>query len=318
MVADPAKALFDSLATYPRIQELIDAGEAEDQYLECKAPGSPQFNRDTRAKLARSASGFGNSGGGVIIWGVSTVKHGASGLDILTQIEPIGNVKRLAQQIDRALPGLTVPQLALESSRILHRAKGDTKGLIVTYIPPTPGDPLQSTVDRNFYFRSGDEFREMPYEMLRRMFAGAAGPLLRPLFDARLVECDEKGIWKVPITLYNESSAAARDTRVSVLVQNPDACTSVTRSGQGLRDVSQVNPGQTLFTGSVEAPIFRGLNQLVGWLAVHMKKGRRPRRILRLRIRVFADRMRATEWTFKVQLAKTGFSIKDVEERFLY
>ncbi len=317
-MADPARALFESLTTHARVQELIDAGDAEDQYLECKAPGGPQFNRDMRTKLARCGSGFGNSGGGVIVWGVSTVRHEASGLDVLTQIEPIGNVKRLAQQIDRALPGLTVPRLALQLSRILHRAKGDTKGLIITYIPPTPGDPVQSTADRRFYFRSGDEFIEMPYEMLKRMFAGAAGPILTPIFDARLVECDEKGAWKVPILLMNESSAAAKDTRVSVQVENPEACTSVTPSGVGFSDQSELNPGEIICSASVNAPIFRGLNQLVGRLRVEMKKGKRPRRILNLRIRVFADRMRATEWSFKVQLAKTGFQIKDVEERFVY
>ena len=40
-MADRARALFESLTTHARIEELIDAGEAEDQYLECKAPGSP-------------------------------------------------------------------------------------------------------------------------------------------------------------------------------------------------------------------------------------------------------------------------------------
>ena len=235
MLDSPALALFESLGAYSDVDELIEAGEAEGQYLECKAPHEPRLDRGMRAKLAEAAAGFANSGGGVILWGVSTDKHQASGLDVLTQMQPIGNVKGLAQQVDRALPGLTVPRLALQSSRILHRARGDTKGLIVTYVPPTPGDPVQSTVDRYFHFRSGDEFHEMPYELLKRMFAGAAGPILKPIFDARLVECDEKGAWKVPILLSNESSAAAKDTRVSVLVENPEACTSVTPSGKDSR-----------------------------------------------------------------------------------
>lgn len=271
-----------------------------------------------RAKLAEAASGFANSGGGVILWGVSTDKHQASRLDVLTQMQPIGNVKRLAQQVDRALPGLTVPRLALQSSHILHRARGDTKGLIVTYIPPTPGDPVQSTVDHNFYFRSGDEFHEMPYEMLKRMFAGAEGPLLRPLFDARLVECDKQGIWKVPIAISNESSAVARDTKVTVWVDNPEACASVTSPGARLKDASEINPGETIFIASAEGPIFRGLNHVFGYLRVEIKKGSRPRRILKLRLRVFADRMRAAEWDFKIHLARTGFSIRGVEERFVY
>ena len=270
-----------------------------------------------RAKLARSASGFGNSGGGVIVWGVSTEKHSASGLDVLSQIEPIGNVKRLARQIDRALPGLTVPRLALESSRILHGVRGDTKGLIVTYIPPTPGDPVQSTVDRSFYFRSGDEFNEMPYEMLKRMFAGASGPLLHPSFDERIVKIGENGVWDVPIVINNESSATAREWSISVSILTPEACESVTASGR-LQDASDVNPGETIFIASGNEPTFRGLGHTIGSLRVRMKSKKRPRRILGLRIQMFTDRMRATEWEYKIQLASNGFSIRGVKERFIY
>ena len=317
MPDDPAGALFRSVLTYADVERLIDTGAVEDQYLECKAPGSPELNPGTRAQLSEAASGFANSGGGIIIWGVSTDKHLASNLDVLTQMEPIGRVSRFAQQVDRALLGATVPQVGSPPSRVIHRSKGDSKGVLLTYVPPTPGDPVQALNDRKFYIRVGDEFREMPYETLKRMFAGAEGPLLKPLFDERLVKCDDKGIWQVPFALYNKSSAVARDTHVSILVQNPEACARVT-SGQGLDDQSEINPGQTIFHAAVDAPIFRGLNQLVGWLSVEMKKGSKPRRVLKLRIRVFADRMWASQWSYKLQLAKTGFSIKDVVETFVY
>lgn len=210
-MADPAKAFFDSLTSYERIRELVDSGEAEGQYLECKAPGSPQLTRDLRASLAQAASGFANSGGGVFVWGVHTDKHPASSLDVLTEVVPLANARRFAQEVDRHLIRATRPQLALDPSRTLHDSQGASRGLVITYIPPTPGDPVQTTSDRKFYLRVGDEFHEMPYEVLQRMFLGAREPVLRAMFDGTRASFAEDGTWTLPIVITNDSTAAGRD-----------------------------------------------------------------------------------------------------------
>jgi hypothetical protein len=104
---------------------------------------------------------------------------------------------------------------------------------------------VQSTVDRKFYFRNGDEFAEMPYDMLRRMFSATTSPDLTPIFDARIVTLNDDQSWSVPILLSNQSSAAARDVRVSVTVANPEATVAIT--SDTFRDVSHLNPGQRMF-----------------------------------------------------------------------
>lgn len=312
----PARGLFDSLTSYQAVQQLIDEGEAEGQFLECKAPASPQLTREMKAKLAISASGFANSGGGLIVWGVGTTRHEATGLDVLSQIEPIGNVRRLAQQIDVSLAGLTMPALPLVPTRVLHERRGDTRGLAITFIPPTPGDPVQSTIDRQFHFRSADSFTTLPYEILKRMFTGAESPSLHPLLDASIVKV-EGAFWEIPIAIANESTASARDSTVVVTLLNKDACDSVSGT-DGFRDVSHLNPGRTVLTSRADVPIFRGFNQVMGSVRVRMRTGKRPRRTLRLRVELFADRMRGKSWTLTLQLAKKGFSIKDVKETFVY
>lgn len=315
-MADPAAALFDSLSEYSKIQELIDSGEAEGAHLECKAPGSPQLTREQKVKLAEAVSGFGNTGGGVIVFGVSTVKHAHSGLDVLTQIEPIGHCRRLAHQVDRAVSTLTHPVVQSPPSKVLLAAKGDTKGVVVSYIPPTPGDPIQSLLDRKFYFRNADEFSEMPYEILKKMFMGAAGPDLVPVFDARIVETDAQGAWTIPIALQNESSSVAEKTRVLVTILNPDACQEIIPDD--FVDISKYNPGQRIFRAEMDSPIFRGLRLIMGTLRVSMKKGKRPKRVLNLQLEVFSSRMRARRWKITVQLAKKGFSVKEVGDAFIY
>src|SRR5205823_9411761 len=227
---------------YGKLQELIDAGEAEGSYLECKSPLAPQLTRDLKAALAQAVSGFANSGGGVMIWGMSTSKHAHSGLDVCTQLAPIGNCKKLAQQIDAAIPATVQPTIQPLASKLVYRSKGDTSGVVVTYIPPTPGDPVKSLIDGRFYIRSGDSFVEMPFEVLKRMFTGVASPELAPVFDSRLVTADASGKWQVPIMLANLSSAAAESTTVTVRILNPESCQTI--ETLSFRDLSNVNPGQ--------------------------------------------------------------------------
>src|SRR5437588_801430 len=96
----PARGFFDSLEDVGSIEQLISDGEAEGQFLECKSPGSPRIGQDMRGQASRAMSAFANSGGGVLLWGVSTDNHAHSGLDVLSQVEPIGQIRQFAQVME--------------------------------------------------------------------------------------------------------------------------------------------------------------------------------------------------------------------------
>src|SRR5207249_4973470 len=157
---------------------------------------------------------------------------------------PIGHCKRLGTEIDRAIPTLTSPPVQAPASRVLLAKPGDTKGVVATYVPPSPGDPVRALSDNQFYIRAGDTFAVMPYELIRRMFGNAAAPDLHPVFDGRLVT-QNQDTWTIPIMVQNESTTAAHPCRISVAVENPDACDQITAGG--LHDVSHLNPGSRLF-----------------------------------------------------------------------
>lgn len=314
---EPSLTLFNSLSSVSAIQKLIDGGESENQYIECKSPTAPRLSGGLKFQLSRAVSGFANSGGGVIIWGVSTTRHQHTSLDILTQIEQIGSVKKFAQEIDSEIPRL-IKSLTIElyQSQVLLKKTSDTKGMIITYISPTTGDPIQAS-DGKFYLRIRDEFKEMPYETIKRMFSGTASPDLYPIFDNRLVKLEQDGSWKIPIILENRSSAAARDTEVSVTITNFSACESV--NSAEFRDSSNINPGRKIFMADINKPIHRGMNILAGNLTVKMKKLKLPKRILNLVITVYASNMRARQRLVTVQLAKNkGFSVKNARDEYLY
>ncbi len=313
---EPSLTLFNSLSSILAIQKLIDDGESENQYIECKSPAAPQLSRDLKFQLSQAVSGFANSGGGVIIWGVGTTRHKHSGLDVLTQIEPTGSVKKFVQEIDSEIPRLVRPlTIELYQSRILREKPNDTRGIIITYISPTNGDPIQAN-DGKFYLRIRDEFKEMPYETIKRMFSGTTSPNLYPRFDSRLVKLEQDGSWKIPIILENRSSVAARDTEVSVDIKNFSNCESV-NSGE-FRDSSNINPGRKIFIADLNKPVHRGMNIIAGHLTVKMKTLKRARRVLSLLIAIYATNMRARQREVTVELAKKGFSVKSAKDNYLY
>jgi len=312
---ESAKAIFNSLNSFEDIQRLIDEGEAENKYLECKSPRAPQLDRGLKSQLSQAISGFSNSGGGVIIFGVGVTKHLHSGLDILTQIEEIGSIKRFKQQIDLAVSTLSTPNIDLYRSKILTEKPSDTKGLIIIFIPPTSGDPIQADDDR-FYLRSRDEFVEMPYETLKRMFTGSSGPDLQPIFDDRLVKLQKDGSWRVPIILENNSSMAAKDTEVSVTINNVSSCEKIT--GEAFIDQSEINPNRKIFMVDIRGPIYRGQNTIAGHLIFKMKKVKIAKRKLDLTIEIFSMNMRAKTYSIIVQLTKKGLTVKKTESGYLY
>jgi hypothetical protein len=304
---------YNTLNTFEDIQKLIDSGEAESQYLECKSPSSPRLDKGLKSELARIISGFSNTSGGIIIWGVKTDRHG--NLDILTQIEPIGSIKNFVKELELSIPLLTEPPIQTRTKIIKEKPK-DNKGLAITYVPITKGDPIRVT-NENFYLRMGDHIEPMPYEVIKRMFIGANTPDLFMVLDPRLIKVDEQGRWKIPITLSNYSNYTAKNTKVAVGLNNPDACERIDFSG--FIDQSDINPGKKIYiTQTLREPIYKKLDSVIGEMRITMKKLKIPKRLLDLTVKIYSEGMRARYQRIKIYLFKKRFRIKEVERDYLY
>lgn len=306
--------MYESLSSFARLKQLIDSGEAEGLHLECKSPGEPKLDQGLKNKLAMALSGFSNTAGGLIIWGMSTTRHKHSNLDVLSQIEPIGNCRRFAQQVETAVPTLTTPLITTCETKLVLKSKRDTRGVVLTHIPQTASDPIQSNLDHKFYSRHGDEFLPLPYDLLRRLFAATESPDLRPAIRVPLAEHHQDGSWEIPIIVENASSAVGEDVTVAVTVENPAACAALS-ANITFRDVSAINPGKTMYMASVPAMVHRGLDIIAGALNVRMASRKRT---LRLTIGVFAKKMRARNWRVSLSLTRDTLSVTHLGESYLY
>ena len=213
---EAAEILFETLKSYNDLKDLIGNGDCETQYLECKAHSSPRINQDMQTHIAKALSGFANAAGGVVIYGMSTTKQPATGLDACTQLVPIGNCAAFEKNLKNRIPTLSMPSNHSFKTKIIKETKGETRGIVVLYIPQSHGDPVQSTKDDLFYFRTGDEFKRAPFELIKRLFAAAQSPNLLPHLPANRIRTNEDGTWQIPIMIENGSSAFADNILITV------------------------------------------------------------------------------------------------------
>lgn len=308
-----AKKFFDSINSLRDLNLLIEEGQAESLFLECKSPSEPKLNQSLKNELAQAISGFSNTGGGVIIWGASTTNKGHSGLDLITQIEPIGACNKFSTEIGNKIPLLTIPPVFISENKIIKAKVSDTKGVVLTYIPPTNSDPVQSTTDDHFYYRAGDSFIKTPYQMLKRLFAATESPDVDSFFSSSILKKDGNSYWNIPISLTNKSSAVAHDVHVTVEVDNANCCEDI--KVKSFKDVSSVNPGKKVFMLTYNDVLHKGLPSIVGFISIKMK----PRKIkINLSIDLFSDKMRARRNLYSLYLNKDKFRIKKESESFIY
>ncbi len=310
---EPALHLFDSIKKYNDLENLIEEGESEGLYLECKAPSAPKVNQDIKAHLGKAISGFSNTTGGIIIYGMSTDNHHHSSLDVCTQVEPIGSCVKFEKQIMNIVPTLSTPAITNCRAKSIKIKSSDTKGVVVVYIPKYNGDPVQSASDGHFYFRSGDGFVKAPYEMIKRLFASTKTPDLQISIDDDLVMKDN-GIWIIPIVLSNNSSSIAEHIIVNITVENSASCESIS-STKDYNDISDLNPGTKVYSSNVKTVIHKGFSLVNGSLKIKMKSNKRT---LKIKVEIFADKMRARYTDVTINLTKSGFSVKETSSGFLY
>ena len=95
-----------------QIDEFIETRASEELFLDFKRSSDNgnalKLSPNDRSNLAKAISGFGNSSGGIIVWGVDC-SPGADGADVARFKVPINNVKRFLGNLQGAVSGCTIP-----------------------------------------------------------------------------------------------------------------------------------------------------------------------------------------------------------------
>lgn len=223
------------------IDEFILTQQSEELFLDFKRSAvngdSTVLDSRDRNNLAKAISGFGNSEGGVIVWGVEC-KRGIDGADLPKTKFPIKNAKRFVSFLENAISGCTIPPHSRVENHAILKKNGD--GFVTTLIPKSDDAPFQDVVEKRYYIRAGSNFVPIPHDLLAGMFGRRPQPKVFTIFLYSTPEIIGTTIKvSVGFNLRNGGKVLARDLFLSVWIM----------SGPGKNTIIGFEPNDTNFQG---------------------------------------------------------------------
>lgn len=220
------------------IDLLISDFQSENLWLDFKRSAdsgrSTKLNVSDRENLAKAISGFGNSDGGVIVWGVDCRRDQATGADLPGQKHPIEQPHRFVSWLEGAVSSCTAPaHRSVESAALV--SSGSISGFVVTLIPQSFEAPLQciQPTDRlQYYMRAGSAFAPVPHAVLAGLFGRRPEPRVAQKWVGEAVsKSPPAGLTAVSL-LYLSSTGRgiARDLYVNVFTYPPGPNCKITLS----------------------------------------------------------------------------------------
>jgi len=211
-----AEELFEKIVANGEaaIYEFIANRAAEELFLDFKRSSDDgkgkKLSDNDRNNLAKSLSGFSNSEGGVIVWGVDCSKD-PTGADVAKAKIPIENPKRFLSWIENAISGCTVPPAERVRNHAIIIPSTDT-GFVITLIPKSEITPHQVSGECKYYIRAGSNFLPTPHQVLAGMFGRRPQPNLVTKFLHTPPEVTKDGIWtRIEFAVRNIGGGIAAD-----------------------------------------------------------------------------------------------------------
>ena len=197
------------------IDEFIITHQTEELFLDFKRANSSGngkgtgLHHDDRKNLAKAISGFGNSEGGVILWGIDCARDVEIG-DVAKAKVRIENVRRFLSWIENSVSGCTLPAHKTVQNIIIGEKSDDT-GFIATLIPKSNYAPLMAS-DSKYYIRAGSSTQNAPPSVLAGMFGRRPQPYIFLDFVSRSFKVNQNTIEIVfMIQAINDSNFIARE-----------------------------------------------------------------------------------------------------------
>jgi hypothetical protein len=170
-----AKAYFDQVKLPGNGSRFLNAFVGsetptfESEFLEFKGAHSLDLAGPDLLELwAKNLSGFANSDGGVVIFGIHAPKGAAKSLSLVQDLDA------LCPRLKNALPKITEPPVQRVEVEAYPIPPDANKGFVVCYIPPSPWRPHQVKTGGQpgqFYIRASDNCVPCNHATLRALFA---------------------------------------------------------------------------------------------------------------------------------------------------
>lgn len=201
------------------IKSFIDRKVAEQFFIDFKTVGidygkNPRSIGDNdRKNLAKALSGFSNSEGGVLIWGIDTNER-----DIANALKPINNHELFSALLNKEFSTLVIP--VNTNVRNIVIPENNNSGYVATIIPKSNKAPHEYITENRFYMRAGESFRPVPYSVLAGMFGKRPAPEIVLAFSSSNdVKNNQDSIeFSFGVMLVNKGMGIAREIFVNACI----------------------------------------------------------------------------------------------------
>jgi hypothetical protein len=236
------------------VHAMISAAIVEELFLDYKQSSTVlpanKLSDNDRKNLAKAIAGFGNSEGGVIVWGVDC-RHTPHG-DVPTKAVPITQPLALKTLFDGAIGGLTLPPHS-GVENLSHVDAPADHGFVITYIPPGTYVPYQTLFPKQeYYIRAGSNFLPTPHGVLAGLFGRAPQPILSPIVRLGIVRRNDLRdmLLRLDVSVVNKGRGFAEDIFCIVQASWPrsSAVQYPFDLGNGRRAWRTTGDGQDCFT----------------------------------------------------------------------
>lgn len=150
------------------IRSLKSGKASESEILDFKLAknGGLPLDVEDKANLARAVSGFANTRGGLLVWGVYCAKD-ENGEDCVQDLKPIGNVNAFRSNVQAILSQISSPAVQGVELTCISENEPKESGYLVMHVPKS--DVLVESLfkkNKGFYERAGTSFVEMDDQRL--------------------------------------------------------------------------------------------------------------------------------------------------------
>jgi len=228
------------------IAEFIRLGQEENLHLEFKTVSSANLRgNDDKRNLAKCLSGFANSDGGIIVWGVNARKN-AQGIDCAGAAAEIAPIKLFLSRLNELTGDAVSP--VVDGIRHKPIEVGRDAGFAVTLVPESNSGPYMAKLGEDRYYkRSGDSFYRMEHFDLEDMFGRRQKPQLQFRLKNLLVGGTRE---EIQFVVQNVGRGIARHVGFWAKFENIEIVQL-----ENLNNISHLNEGRTVISYDSEGVV---------------------------------------------------------------
>ncbi|MCC6652397.1 MAG: ATP-binding protein [Candidatus Eisenbacteria bacterium] len=167
------------------LTDWVNNGQQEGLHLDFKQlVSSPSLTKEDRKIFAKAVSGFANSEGGVVVWGIDARKD-ADGVDAAIALMPLKKPKVVLGTFKSLTGDAASPIVDGVDHRLILDGSGG--GFVATIVPASDHGPhMAGHGESRYYKRSGDSFYKMEHFDIADMFGRRVRPVLSVLVIDRV------------------------------------------------------------------------------------------------------------------------------------